>query len=222
MARKLTEEQLGALLEAGIAEFAAHGPDRANINAVARKAGVSVGALYKYFSSKDGFFQACLERSLDVLETTLVEVTATGGSLLTQAEAVIDAIQRHAWTHGDYRRLYLRLTVEGGARACRLAQEIEGVTARLYPRFLADAQAEGHIRQDAAPDFFAFFFDNLLMMLQFSCCCDYYKERFRLFCGADIAQQREVVSAELLKFLESAFTAPRADSARAANHRGKD
>ena len=55
------------------------------------------------------------------------------------------------------------------------------------------------------PRLFAFFFDNLLMMLQFSYCCDYYRARFALYGGGSLPEEG-LVERELLKFLESAFT----------------
>jgi len=53
---------------------------------------------------------------------------------------------------------------------------------------------------------FAFFFDNLLMMLQFSYCCEYYRERFKIYCGEDAVFDDERVVTQMLKFVESAFT----------------
>ena len=44
------------------------------------------------------------------------------------------------------------------------------------------------------------------MMLQFSYCCDYYRERFKIYCGEGILSEDERVVTELLKFFESAFT----------------
>ena len=58
---------------------------------------------------------------------------------------------------------------------------------------------------------FAFFFDNLLMMLQFAGCCDYYRERFRLYCGGTPEEREAQLERELLKFLESAFTFEESD-----------
>ena len=58
----------------------------------------------------------------------------------------------------------------------------------------------------ADPGLFAFFFDNLLMMLQFTYCCDYYRERFRIYCGAEPEDMNPSIRKEMLKFLESAFT----------------
>lgn len=78
MYRKLNEAALGAILEAGIAEFARCGFQPASIAAVAKNAGVSVGVIYKYFGDKDTFFLACVRHSLELMDATLQEAAAGG------------------------------------------------------------------------------------------------------------------------------------------------
>ena len=56
MYKKLDEKTMHLILETGIDQFARFGLDRANINTIAKAAGVSVGVLYKYFGDKDSFF----------------------------------------------------------------------------------------------------------------------------------------------------------------------
>ena len=92
-----------------------------------------------------------------------------------------------------------------------LASEIESVTAKAYTALITKAVEDGDIRKDINPRLFAFFFDNLLMTLQFSYCCEYYKERFKVYCGEDIMENDEKVISELLKFMESAFTFSRSE-----------
>ena len=48
------------------------------------------------------------------------------------------------------------------------------------------------------------------MMLQFGLCCDYYRERWKLYCGGDLPED-DMVRGQLLRFLESAFTFSRED-----------
>lgn len=79
MYRKLNEAALGAILEAGIAEFARCGFQPASIAAVAKNAGVSVGVIYKYFGDKDTFFLACVRHSLELMDATLQEAAAGAG-----------------------------------------------------------------------------------------------------------------------------------------------
>ena len=206
MLKKLSEEQLESLLEAGVEEFARRGLAGANMRTIADRACISVGALYKYYGDKDGFFRACLDRSLEALDRTLAEVTSEEAGFREYARRIIQALLRFSREHAGYVRLYCVLAASGGEEARRLAGEMEGVTSRLYAGTIAAGQAAGDLRRDIDPAMLAFFFDNLLMMVQFAGCCDYYRERFRLYCGGTPEEQEDRLEQELLKFLESAFT----------------
>ncbi len=140
------------------------------------------------------------------LERVLMEVVEPRDHLLVYAERLIEALQKHAREQRDCIRLYNRLAAGGIPGGERLVEEIEGLTAKLYTGFMETAKRDGTARPDMDAGLFAFFFDNLLMMLQFSYTCDYYRERFRLYCGEDMMGQDEYVREELLKFFRSAFT----------------
>lgn len=206
MLKKLSEEQLERLLEAGVDEFARRGLAGANMRTIADRACISVGALYKYYGDKEGFFRACLDRSLEALDRTLAEVISQEAGFREYARRIIRALLRFSREHAGYVRLYCVLAASGGEEARRLAGEIEGVTSRLYAGTIAAGQAAGDLRRDMDPEMLAFFFDDLLMMVQFAGCCDYYRERFRLYCGGTPEEQEDRLEQELLKFLESAFT----------------
>ena len=214
--KKLTDEKQAALLEAGIAAFARAGFHGASIGAIAGAAGTSVGVLYKYYENKEAFFDACLRHSLRSLEALLDQVTAEEGKLLDSARQLIRGLQAFSRTHPDHVRLYHRITASQGAAAVRLAGAIESVTARLYTDWITRAQAEGAVRSDMDPRLFALFFDNLLMMTQFTGCCDYYRARLAFY--RDPPPSDETVEEELLKFLESAFTLEQA----AISHREEE
>ena len=214
--KKLTDEKQAALLEAGIAAFARAGFRGASIGAIAGAAGTSVGVLYKYYANKEAFFDACLRHSLRSLEALLDQVTAEEGKLLDSARQLIRGLQAFSRTHPDHVRLYHRITASQGAAAVRLAGAIESVTARLYTDWITRAQAEGAVRSDMDPRLFALFFDNLLMMTQFTGCCDYYRARLAFY--RDPPPSDETMEEELLKFLESAFTLEQA----AISHREEE
>ncbi len=212
MLKKLGQEKIEEILEIGIAEFAANGIDKANINTIAKKAGVSVGVLYKYYENKDAFFMACLQKSLGVLKDRINAVLECDDKPLRRAEKLIAAVQECASENSDYNVMYHEITAGGGNKyAGFLAEEIEGISARIYTQFIKLAQDRGEIRKDMDARMLAFFFDNLLMMLQFSYSCDYYKERFKIFCGEDILIDDEKLRNEMLKFIESAFTTEKSD-----------
>lgn len=212
MQKKLTEEKLSEVLEAGIAEFADQGLRQANMSAIAKRAGISVGVLYKYFENKDVFFLACVRRCTTALEELLQELFAQKMAPLQYAQALIGAVQQFSRQHRDYIRLYHEVTHTGStAHVAALALEIEGITCRLYTDIIRNAQAAGTVRDDLDPRLFAFFFDNLLMMMQFSYCCPYYQERFKLYVNGEVPDNSEIVTSQLLKFMESAFAPEQAD-----------
>ncbi len=207
MLKKLTEDKLAEVLEAGIEEFAEKGLDGASINMIARKANISVGVLYKYYENKEAFFQACLNKSLSVLESVLHDVAECEDKILVRAEKMIRAVQSYSREYSKHIKMYNVITSGSGKKYALLyAKEIESMTAKVYTEFIEKAIRDGDIRNDINPGLFAFFFDNLLTMLQFSYCCDYYAERAKIYCGEDFFKDEEKVVSELLKFLESAFT----------------
>lgn len=212
MHRKLTEEKLAEIISIGTSEFADRGFDGTSMSAVAQRAGISVGVLYKYYSDKEQFFLACLKRSLDELKRLLSNVTGREDKLINYTDKLIRTLQKHCKEHPDQIRMYHELTCGSARRFAKtLADEIEGITAVLYSDIIERAQKEGKVRQDINPKTFAFFFDNLLVMLQFSYCCDYYKERFSIYCGKDAVKNEKFIREEMLKFMESAFTLEQGD-----------
>lgn len=207
MLKKLTKEKIDDILETGINEFAELGLDRANINVIAKKAGISVGVLYKYYQDKEVFFLACLDKSLAVLETVVADFLSGTDKIMVRAEKIIRAVQFYSRKHTNYIKMYNSITVGSNKRfAPELAQRIEGLTAKVYAEFIARAIIDGDVRGDIDNRMFAFFFDSLLMMMQFSYSCDYYMERFKVYCGEEVFEQDERVVQQFLKFIESAFT----------------
>lgn len=206
MYRKLDEESINRLLETGIEEFAEHGLDRTNINVVAKKAGVSVGVLYKYYEDKDNFFLACVRHSLKLLDQTMQEAIHSEEELSVSIRNLIHALMQQAEEHRNYYVMYNEIT-SGSCKkyAGQLAEEIEGRTSKLYASLLEKAQREGKLDKKADPGIFAFFFDNLLMMLQFSFSCEYYQQRMKLFCGEEIQEQREKMAEQFMDFITGAL-----------------
>ena len=95
---------------------------------------------------------------------------------------VITSLQDHAREHAFVNVMYNEIT-SGSCRkyASVLASEIEAKSARIYKSIIENAD---EIKENNThPEFLAFFFDNLLMMLQFSYSCEYYRERMKLFIG---------------------------------------
>ncbi len=205
---RISEERKELILEVGIEEFSSKGYENANINVIAQKAGISIGLMYKYFATKEDLFMTCISRGMSILEDVLKEIMASNDKLLIKAEKLIRATCELSKSNSKYIKLYNEITAEkDGARAVELAREIEVNTSRVYITAIAQALASGDVRNDLNPRLFAFFLDNLLLNLQFSFTCEYYRERLKIYTGVDTDSLNEdEIVRQLLKFIESAFT----------------
>lgn len=204
---RASDERKEKILEAGIEEFASKGYENANINVIAKNAGISIGLMYKYFN-KENLFITCLERGMEILDETIDEIFNSDDKLLVKAEKLIRATCKHSKKNAKYIKLYNEITSErDSTRAKELADAIESTTSRKYVKAITDALANGDVRQDMDPRMYAFFLDNLLTSLQFSYTCDYYRNRFEIYTGVNVDEMDEdQIVTQLLKFFESAFT----------------
>ena len=208
MYKKLEQSMITSILETGIDEFAERGLDRANINTIAKKAGVSVGVIYKYFGDKDKFFLECLKHSLSCLDSVLQEAAECETDVLSGIRGVVRALIEHAREHPNHNAMYNEISSGRCKRyAGELAREIESRTAEVYARLLENARLAGRTDPEMDSRMFAFFIDNLFMMLQFSYSCDYYRERARIFCGEDALDNTEKMTEEFMRFVRSALKA---------------
>lgn len=203
---KITEEKRNKILESAIIEFAQHGFDSANINKIAQNAGVSIGSMYKYFNSKEELFLTIIQYGVEATKSVLEEIIRSEGDLLTRIEKIIKAIQLQSRSNVHLTMLYNEMATESHSELVwKIVSAMEGVTADLYSSLIQEAQESGMIRKEIDSRMFAFFLDNLFILLQFSYSCEYYKERLKLYVGADALENDELVAEQLLKFIQGAF-----------------
>ena len=205
---RATDERKEKILEVGIKEFASKGYEKANINIIAKKSGISIGLMYKYFSTKEDLFITCIQRGMSILDDAVDEILQSDDKLIVKAEKLIRTTCQLSQRDANYVKLYNEITSERDSeKAMEFAKAIEGETSKKYVKCITDALAKGDVRQDMDPRLFAFFLDNLLTSLQFSFTCDYYRNRLEIYTGVNVAELSEdQIVRQLLKFIESAFT----------------
>lgn len=205
--RKISEEKQNKIIEAALNEFAQYGYSEANINKIAERAGVSVGSLYKYFNDKQNLYQTIVNISTDTLQEALGHITNENEDIFDIIEKIIKAIQEYARTHHKMFKLYNEMTAENNSELTwKTAGSVEGVTADLYAALIQKAQKQGLAREDFEPRYFAFFLDNLFMMLQFSYSCEYYKERLKMYVGENAIHDDKLMCEQLTKFIKGAIS----------------
>lgn len=206
---RVDEERRNLILEVGTEEFSSKGYESANINVIAKKAGISIGLMYKYFATKEDLFITCLKYGTDILEKALYDIMISDDKLLKKAEKLIRTICLHSKQHANYIKMYNEICAEKGSieRIRVIVEEIESKRSFIYVTSIWQAMEKGDVRADMNPKLFALFLDNLLTSLQFAYTCDYYREKFRVYTGIDVneADDEQVID-QLLRFIESAFT----------------
>ena len=120
---------VAAVLEAAARILETEGFDGYTTNAVARRAGVSIGSLYQYFPSKDAITRALIIRETARLlaQVAAIDGEATGRSGLERLIAVAVAYQ--------LRRPVLARLLDGEERRLQIDAEMRGVGAQLTSAF---------------------------------------------------------------------------------------
>lgn len=194
------------ILSTSIKAFSKHGFNSANINIIAEDSGVSVGAMYKYFDNKRALYLTCVEFVLFHLNEKIEEVVNQSDDMFLMFENFIKTIQKYRTEYEDFTKLYYEMATESNAEyAMLISSQIEGVTSNLYAEYIEKAKDSKQIRRDIDPRYFAFFIDNILMMLQFSYSCEYYIDRMKIYTYDDVLEDDDKLRSQVMLFIKGAL-----------------
>ena len=203
---KIPEEKRERILRVATEEFANNGFEHTSIQQIAKKSGISVGSVYKYFENKEILFTIVVQDGLSSLENLLLNLASSDEDIIVKAEKIIRSLLKFSKEKPELIKLYCSLTTGGNSDFLNeLSQRIEAVSASIYTQSISIAQETGDVRSDVNPAFFAFLLDSIFMMLQFSTACPYYKERFFIYTGKQAPQSDEQIVEQTLLFLKAAF-----------------
>jgi Transcriptional regulator len=180
---KIDEDRREAILSVALRHFAAKGFNGTSINALAREAGISIGSLYSYFPSKEDLFLSLVSRGHDLLERALSDIDVET-DFFGMFRTLLVRARDYARANPELNLIYLDATTQGLSHlSARLSRSLEAISAELYKRAIAAAQARGEIREGLAAGPTAFCLDNIILLFQFSFASDYYRDRLRIFLG---------------------------------------
>jgi AcrR family transcriptional regulator len=202
----ITQEKREKILSVAVSEFAHNGFDNANINTIAKKAGVSVGSLYKYFDTKTDLFLTSVHYGITSLEVIVDGIVNSQDDVMVKLEKLIRIAIEFSRRNKVLIKLYNEFTSESNSElAKKIAADMESITSQAYKSAIIEGQVAGEIRTDIDPGMAAFLVDNLLMNIQFSYACDYYSERYKIYAGDDIFLKDEFAIENILRFIKAAL-----------------
>lgn len=204
---RIPEEKRARILNAATLEFASKGFRGANIRIIASNADLSVGMLYKYFSSKEDIFLTVVDEGFSTLNNTLWKIIADEGDIFQKSEKILNMAIQFSRQNPHLIQIYLNSTTESLSHHFReLHQKIEATAAQFYPVLISSYRSKGLISQDVDESIAAFCIDNLIMVFQFSYACTYYKERMKLFAGRNSLQEDDRMVKGILQFIRRALS----------------
>jgi AcrR family transcriptional regulator len=137
------------LIDAAIERFAADGLG-ASFDAVAAQIGVTKGALYHHFGSKDGLVEAVYRESIKRHAARVIG-ESTEGTGRERLFGLIGASTRLYTSGTPFYRLLLRLHLEAGANRSHLAaiaRKVQRNQREYMAGLVRDGQRDGSIRPD--------------------------------------------------------------------------
>lgn len=170
------------VLDTATRVFAQRGFTGANINIIAKEAGVSIGAMYNYFDTKENLFLTVVDHLHDFLEQGLLSAVREDMGFFDAIETMMREAVKGAVTHREKTILYLNTTTEPiSGLAERLSRKMEGVTIGFYKSLAERAVESGELPPDTDIKMLSFIIDNQIVALQQAYATRYHEARMHLF-----------------------------------------
>ena len=129
---KIPKEKRDRILNVAIEEFANNGFENTSILQIAKKSGISVGSVYKYFENKETLFSMVVREGLSSIEELLMSLAGSSEDILVKAEKIIRSLLEYSRQNPELVKLYCQLTTsDNSAFLNSLSQRIEAVSASV-------------------------------------------------------------------------------------------
>jgi len=162
-------------------EFARRGFHGANVDDVARRAGIAKGAVYLYFDSKLDLYKETLRAGAAVLEEILDQALTDSDCLGSRLRFVYSRAQTAMEAAPQMWRMYCDLVNSSDPDLLPMAAELEAASARFYRRLIKDGRARGEVRDDLPVALLAYLLDNAFVQFFAAWVSGYQAERLKMF-----------------------------------------
>ena len=203
---KTTKDRRQKVLEVAIAEFASKGYSATSINVIARKAEISIGAMYSYFASKEDLFLTIVNNAYLLMEKILKDVVTNSSDVYDCIETMLATARTFAIEYPQLNQIYLDITTQAlSGMALRLSNKLEIITPQVLSNVIKQAKIDGKVSEDIDERVVSYCIDNIFMIYQFSFSSDYYKERLKIFVGEEKLNDIKSVEESIMKFIRTAI-----------------
>lgn len=191
---KIPSEKKERIFQVAAEAFSSLGYTAANINDIAKKAGISIGSMYSYFSAKENLFLAVVERGYGFLEEAMAELNPKEGSVMAVLRRLICITINYSKKYPHMGKLYHSLTTEELSKLSeRLSRRLEIDFKGIYEDLLKRGMDAGEVRKDLNVPITAFYLDNLIVMLELSFSSTYYQFRLKEYLNQEADEEQNLI-----------------------------
>ncbi|HPA73317.1 MAG TPA: TetR/AcrR family transcriptional regulator [Spirochaetota bacterium] len=163
---KISDEKRDRILDAAITEFAKRGFNAANINVIAKNAGISIGSMYNYFSSKEDLYLTLIDYGYQLLESVISRIDLSEGTIFDKFEKLVRAAIDYSRRYPEINQIYLDISTEGLSHLSdKLSRKMESISAIYYRSLIDQAKKENLVSNDIDSHIASFCIDNIIMMV---------------------------------------------------------
>ena len=180
--KKLPAKKQITILDSAAHVFATRGYYRANVSDICDRAGISNGALYKYFKNKEDVFVATLNRTIDLIAEAQARYLPVTKPVLELIYDLLTEVETFAEAHPNYIVIYLDL----GSPSLKsfsepVSERMERPSRDFWVRIIEGGKQRREVNQELNSESAAYELDNHIMLFMFSCVSPHYARRFNSY-----------------------------------------
>jgi len=153
------------IFDAALVEFGRFGYGASSMNRLVEGAGISKGALFKYFGTKSGLFGFIYSSTLDEVKDRLraIRDNTRDEPFFTRLEKIIIAGLEFTTDKPLSAAVYYRVIYTGDApHGNKILSEVQDTSRRFLCSLIEDGIAKGELREELDPDRTAFILQSVL------------------------------------------------------------
>ncbi len=209
---RIDEKKRERIFRNAAAEFARHGYHKANINSIAKKAGIGKGSIYLYFTDKRDLYYSTFKEAARIQKSIFDLIEGMEAGPITKLEQLFEESLNAFPRYRNMFKMYFDLSASGDEKShANLAQMLERRSAEFFTKILQEGKSTGAIRGDLPVEHAAYIVDSVYTMFFAALACGYQEERFRVITKMDISRDGDAVRKhmrEILNVLERGMVVP--------------
>lgn len=185
--RKLPPEKHFAILRAAARVFAQKGYYQANVADICRQAGISNGALYKYFKNKESVYRAIFEFMADsIASKVFAKHEGSNAPICETLSTIFRDLVELAKTRPDILAIYTDVgSCAMNELSSSVSRKLEEVAKKFWMDLVRRAKENGEIKKQITDEEAAYYIDNHLNLLIYSLVSKHFDMRFQVYFGEE-------------------------------------